>query len=377
MLALALGVWLAADVAIFPGEAVARGVASGLCDFRLQPAGLTSSATSAFVREASLGLHARWIRLNCPLSRLEPARGQYDEAELARIDGLVAAFHARNVNVVLTVYSVPEWASDATFWDAPPRGVPRGYQSYYPMKTTALADFTALAELLARRYRGGIQALECWNEPNLWNYLYPQRTATQADFGARTYLRMLEAFATGVRRSGTDARVVAGSTCSFGTNDKLRTSPQRFARFLKRHGASRWFDVYAHHPYAPGCCARVAPDEPPDDRARMVTLGNLRTLLRLFPGKPFYITEYGYNTRPSVDFGWFSVSERLQALYLSRAYSVAARYPQVKVLIWFLIEDARPAGRPPDRGVYTGLRRLDGSRKPSWYAFARLGGGTG
>ena len=367
----------AAGLAFLPGDAAAHVVASGLYDYRLQPAGLSSPVIAGFVHEDSAKLHARWTRINCPWSRLEPARGQYDEAELARIDGLVAAFHADHVKVILTVYSCPEWASDAAFWDSPPPGVPRGYASYYPMRRTALADFAALGELLARRYGAGIQALECWNEPNLWSYLYPQRTAASADFGARTYLRMLKAFATGVRRSGSHARVVAGSTSSFGGNDELRTSPQRFARFLKSHGAARWFDVYAHHPYALGGCTHVAPNEPPDDPARMVTLGNLRTLLRVFPGKPFYVSEYGFNTRPSVAFGWLSLSERLQARYLTRAYAVAARYPQVKVLIWFLARDVLPADRPPESGVYTGLRRLDGTRKPSWYVFARLQGGGG
>ena len=104
-----------------------------------------------------------------------------------------------------------------------------------------------------------------------------------------------------------------------------------------------------------------------------MTLNNLGTLLRLFPGKPFYLTEYGYNTRPSIFFAWFAVSERTQARYLKRAYAYAGRYSRVKVLVWFLVRDWRPAGSPADRGIYTGLSRVNGERKPSWYAFANLG----
>jgi hypothetical protein len=375
VLILVLGAWLATGIAAFPAEAATHGVETGLYDHRLQPAGLDSSLTAEYVREAAAGLHTGWIRLNCPWSRLEPVQGEYDEAEFARVDGLVAAFHASGVKVILTVYSTPHWASDPAFWDSPPPGVSRGYQPYYPMRTTALADFAALGELLARRYSGEVQALECWNEPNMWRYLYPQRTGERPSFGAQTYLRMLRAFATGVRRSGADVRVVAGSTTSYGTDDQLQTSPRRFARSLRHHGAARWFDVYSCHPYAPGGSAHLAPDEPPDDPARTVTLGNLGALLRIFPDKPFYITEYGYNTRPSVDYGWLWVSERLQASYLARAYAAAARHPQVKTIIWFLIVDAQPgADEPPDSGVYTGLRRPDGTRKPSWYVFAALRG---
>ncbi len=59
------------------------------------------------------------------------------------------------------------------------------------MRDSALGDLDATAEFLARRYAGLVQAYECWNEPNLWGYIYPQRTAADAYFGARTYLKYL------------------------------------------------------------------------------------------------------------------------------------------------------------------------------------------
>ena len=96
-----------------------------------------------------------------------------------------------------------------------------------------------------------------------------------------------------------------------------------------------------------------------------------RQLLRLFPKKPFYLTEYGYNTRPNQMFG-LAVTEGAQARYLRTAYKYAARYPQVRLLAWYLLRDWRPETGQADAGVYTGLRRLDGTRKPAWYAFRRL-----
>jgi len=373
VLALALGASLAVGAGAFCAQARA-GVATGLCDDRLQP-GLGAVAAAADVREATSGLHARWMRINCLWSRLEPIRGQYDQAELARLDGLINTFHASGVSILVTVYACPRWASDSGFWAFPPPGVSPGYQPYYPMKSSALADFGKLGEQLARRYAGEVQAMECWNEPNMWRFLYPQRTTGRPSFAAQTYLRMLKAFASGVRRSGSDIRVVAGSTTSYGADDQFQTDPLRFARFLKRGRAARWFDVYSCHPYTPGGSVHTAPDAIPDHPGRTVTLGNLGALLRVFADKAFYITEYGYNTRPSVDFGLFAVSEQLQASYLRRAYAVAARHSQVKVLIWYLVQDvAAAAGRPADEGVYTGLRRADGTRKPSWRAFAALRG---
>jgi hypothetical protein len=117
---------------------------------------------------------------------------------------------------------------------------------------------------------------------------------------------------------------------------------------------------------------RQPPGALPNDTSTTVTLANLGALLRIFPTKPFYLTEYGYNTRRSLDFGGFAVTESEQARYLRQAYALAGSHKQVKALFWFLITDTQPAVGPADGGVYTGLRRADGSKKPSWHAFRAL-----
>ncbi len=358
-----------------PGAAPPHAVETGLADERLMPFGETDAELAALVAEDAADLHARWVRLAFMWKEFEPRQGHFSEAHLARVDRVVDALHAANVKVIMTVTGVPKWASSKAFWDHPMPGARPGYQPYYPMRKATLEDFAALGELLARRYAGRVDILECWNEPNLWAFLYPQRTKGRKDFGAWTYLRMLTAFTTGVRRAGTGIRVAAGATSCSGDNDRMRTSPQSFARYLRSHGAGLWFDVYSHHPYTPGFSANTAPEQAPDHPEHTVTLGNLSTLLQVFPDKPFFLSEFGYSTRPSIAMGWFAVSEAVQADYLTRAYAVASRYPQVEALVWFLLRDHRPGGKPADWGIYSGLRRLNDSRKPSWYAFAALGGG--
>lgn len=358
---LAAGAWAPA-----PAEAK---VAKGIVDAALerQPAG--SAATPGMIREIDRVLGARWIRLIVSWAALEPERGTYAPAELERLDALVGGLHAAGVKIILTTCYAPAWAQDSSLWQKPPAGHAAGPQSFYAVRRGALDEYGDLAEFLARRYKRRVQALECWNEPNLWNYLYPQRTAGDAYYGARTYLRMLRAFHAGAHRARTGVRVIAGATSPVGLNDVYRTSPQRFARFLRRAGAGRHFDVYSHHPYTPGGSLYAAPGQPPNDPSTAVTLGNLRTLLRVFPRKPFYLTEYGYNTKPTQAFGGFAVSEAKQARYLKQAYRVAASHRQVKLLVWYLLRDA---GAPTQTGVYSGLRRLNGERKPAWYAFKRL-----
>jgi hypothetical protein len=131
-------------------------------------------------------------------------------------------------------------------------------------------------------------------------------------------------------------------------------------------------DAYSHHPYTPGGSTRIKPGELPNNPARCVTLGNLGQLTKLFPDKPFYLTEFGYNTQYSRWFG-VTVSKADQARYMRQSYAYVRRYPQVKALLWFLVDDWNPSGTAADKagdGVYMGVRTYRGARKSSWYAFA-------
>lgn len=345
-------------------------VGKGMIDHVLEKAD-TTAEVKARVSQLK-GVKARWVRLVVDWRAVEPKCGAYNETELARLDRQVAALRAAGIKIVLTTCYMPKWASDQRFWDDPPTGYKSGYQSFYPIRSGALVNYRRLGAMLAKRYGGRVHALECWNEPNLWGYIYPQRTAGDRYFGARTYLRMLQAFSRGVRGTKMKIRVLAGATAPVGQNDRYRTSPQAFARFLKSKKAGHLFDGYSHHPYTPGGSVFHAPGRPPNNPNTTVTLYNLRTLLRIFPGKPFYLTEYGYNTKRSVYFGGFSVSEKSQAQYLTKAYKMASAHKQVKVLFWYLLTDAKPSSGPAENGVYTGLRRLNGSKKPSWYAYRKV-----
>jgi hypothetical protein len=346
----------------------ARAVAKGINEPRL----FDPAQQSALIYELGPRLHTQWVCLHLDWSTFERDRGTYAPEEVARYDALVDALNVKGIKVMLTVSSTPTWAGDRQWWDVAPRGYPAGPHSFTPIALAHLKDLARLGEWLAAHFRSRVSALECWNEPNLWPYLYPQRTESDAWFAPRLYLRMLQAFHAGVARAGTDVRVVAGATGPVGPNDRLRTSPQRFARFLSRHHAGRYFDVYSHHPYTPGGSVYAAPGRPPNDPSTTVTLYNLRTLLRLFPAKPFYLTEYAYTVQYSSE-GVRTVTPHQQAAFLSDAYSYVRRYPQVKLLVWFLLCDIPPApGKGPETGVYSGLRTSDGSRRPAWYAFRAL-----
>ena len=170
-----------------------------------------------------------------PLRGLERAGtdgGAYSPTELDRLDALVAGLHAAGLKVIFTTGSMPEWAQDSSLWRRPPAGIAQGPQPFYVIRKGAVDDYGRLGRLLASRYKGRVQALESWNEPNLWTFFYPQRLPAIPTTLARIYLRMLRAFHAGVHRPAAGVRVIAGATAPVGLNDVYRTSPQRFARFL-------------------------------------------------------------------------------------------------------------------------------------------------
>jgi len=308
-------------------------------------------------------------------SSLQPSSSGYRQSYVAQLDAIMSQLHAKDVKIIMTIVDVPKWASDRRLWNSPPDGYKKGvYKPFYAMDINRRAvrkAFGDLGEYLARRFKGSAGYFECWNEPNLGRYLYPQRTAADASYGPRTYLTMLGAFGAGVHRGAGNATVIAGATAPRGSNDVYSTTPQDSARYLKSWGASSAFDAYSHHPYTPLGTRNGAPDQAPNNPARCVTLANLGQLTRLFPSKPFYLTEYGYGTHYSQWFG-YPVSAATQARYLRKAYAMMARRPQVKALLWFLVTDwGSNAKNPYDgTGAYTGLRKVDGTRKPAWYVFA-------
>ena len=360
VLAFSIG-WSAAAPSLWSGAPVARAAERALADGDLQNRLADPAARPAAIREVK-ELNTRWVRLSVLWSSLESTKGTYDPAQVADLDAATDALDAAGIKVLLSINYPPPWAQDRSFT------VPEG--GSYPMRDGALDDFGRLGEFLASHFSGRVRAIECWNEPNLWLFLYPQRTANDPYFAARLYLRMLKSFHAGVHRGDPKVLVVGGGTAPVGADDRYRTSPQRFAGFLKANGAAAYFDVYSHHPYVPGGTINPAPDDLPNDPSTTVTLRNLPTLLRLFPTKPFYLTEYAYNTRYSLQFG-LTVTPQQQATYLRQAYTYVQRFPQVKMLVWYLVRDTPPPpGRGPEYGLYTGLREANGARKLSWFAFA-------
>ena len=325
-----------------------------------------NAARQAAVEELYTDLRAGWVRFDMSWRTAEPAEGVYDEAYIASIAATCTQAHDLGIHVLLSVWKVPEWASDKSLWSPPAWPDQPGYRSYYAPAVSKLPRLTEFMQHLSQACGDAVWGYECWNEPNLWMFLYPQIKGSDKQFGARRYVAMLKAFHAGVAQGAPAAKVVAGALGPYGVNDRYRTDPYRFAVFMKNLGAAPYLDYFSDHPYQVGSSSTYPPERLPRFPDRSVTLSNLGPLLKLYSTKPFILTEYGYTTTYSLQMGGLPVSQPRQADYLRRAYAYAGRYGQVKALLWYLLRDESASGT-----WNTGLRTFGGARKRAWYAFSR------
>ena len=326
----------------------------------------------ALVEDFADDLGADVVRVNLRWSEAEPSPGVYDEDYMARAVSAVGGNPSRGMQVLIDVWKAPRWASNrallrATAMPGDQAGVYHGYYSPFSRQPRRAAGLHGAALRQTPGRGPGVRMLE---RAQLLDVLLSPAHGVRPAFSADRYTMMLKAFAQGVRAGDPQAEVVAGETAPFGDNTKSRTSPQRFARQIAGAGAAAYFDAYSHHPYAIAGNESIAPAALPRDPRHTVCLGNVGVLLDVFPGKPLYLTEFGYETARNWDFGVW-VSPARQASYLKAAFRVAARTEGVGMLAWYPLEDSSADGTYDDRrGNYCGLVNLRGQRKPAYFAFA-------
>jgi hypothetical protein len=281
---------------------------------------------------------AGWIRLDLDWSWVERTRGAPDwtasdrSVDLARRNGL---------RVLFLVAYTPEWARPAGTTDKhPPR---------------RLEDFAAFVSSAVRRYRGQVEAWELWNEPNLSTFWAPAPDA--AGFAA-----LVRAGTVAIRRLEPDAVVVSGGLApAADLDDGSERSPERFLAEVADAGGLEGVDGVGIHPYsAPGLPSGTQPWN------LFNRLPGLRDLVAERTGRsiPLWLTEYGL---PAGD-NSRAVSERVQARGIVEAVTLAQRMDGIGPLFVYADRDRPDRSSGIADGGGFGLRRTDGSPRPSYRA---------
>ena len=290
-------------------------------------------------------LGAGWHRLVIAWHDIETRDNSY--SGLSGYDQAINKAEAAGINLVVTVYTAPRWASGVASRESPPQN-PADY-----------ADFMSFA---ANRWGSKVDAWEIWNEQNAQGFW-----STGPD--PAHYAHLLEAAYPAVKAADPTAQVVYGGTW---TNDYDFLE----AAYAEVPNLGDYFDVMGTHPYN-GVSSPESVALRPNGRIEPWSFAGYRelraTMLAHGDEKPIWFTEFGWST---FDDPW-GVSEAMQAAYLTKAFACAEQDPYVQAAIWYAYRN-HPYGADGQNWEYQlGLTRTDFSHKPAYDAFKSYTSGDG
>jgi hypothetical protein len=245
---------------------------------------------------------APWIVEFFPWPYVESAKGHYD---WNHVDTVIKHAENQGLTVIARLGWVPEWARAKE-------------TSFTHLDAAHYDDFADFVTAFAARYRGRVNHLIIWNEPNLsfeWGY-------RPVDPGG--YAEMLKAVYPHAHAANPDVVVLAGALAPTlesegsptGLNDLL------YLERMYTAGAALYFDGLAAHAYG----LTQSPKAPPTPDAinfRRVELLREIMIAHGDKGKPVYVTEAGWNDHPR----WIHAVRPAQRIeYTIGAYEWARRH---------------------------------------------------
>ena len=176
-----------------------------------------------------------WVKFQMPWKDVEPSPGSYS---WGMWDELIGAYNANGIKVLLSIPKAPDWArppDDDKSIEGPPQD---------PIK---YAEFVGR---VADRYRGKVQAIEVWNEQNLW-----YEAGGRGRINAANYVQLLQMAYTGIKSVNQDMIVVSGALTPAGNVGDLAVDDIDYLNQMYAHGVKGYFDALGSHPSGYNCPA--------------------------------------------------------------------------------------------------------------------------
>lgn len=282
-----------------------------------------------------------WVRLDISWAELQPTSPDSFDLEwgVPRIEQRIAEINARGMKVLLLVYWGPAWATGTSSKN----GVPADPQ-----------DYARAMAWVAERWRGQVQAIELWNEPDLETFL--------ANTSVETYTSLVTAAYPAIKAVNPDITVIAGAPTYVKTD--------WYREFFELGGAGS-FDALGVHPYV------GQSDQPPETCAQDADIiyypCNIPNLIQLMRDngqgdKTIWATEYGWSSHedePDAKTWQLGVTEAEQADFLLRMQQYLGQFPEVEASFWYTERNTAKGDVHEDN---FGLLTRDFDRKPAYFA---------
>jgi hypothetical protein len=277
------------------------------------------------------GVGMNWVKFQLPWKAFEGTRGVRNFP-----DDIVNALNANGISILASIVKAPEWArpGNTDFSVEGPPANPGDYASY-------VGEFAA-------RYCGRVQAIEVWNEQNLW-YEWGGES-----LDARRYIQLLAAAYNAIKAACPGMIVVSGAPTPTGATPPWAIRDTTYLEQMYQAGLKRYSDAIGAHPSGYG--------NPPDVRVQDYQAGNysrpshvndssfyFRNTMEQYRnimikygdgGKRIWPTEFGWASSSSPVAGYEYAAyntERDQAAYIARAFDMMRQWGFVGVaFLWNL-----------------------------------------
>jgi len=299
--------------------------------------------TVEMAQQAGLG----WAKEQFAWAEIEPQRkGEYVElvsgdSSWAKFDQIVDLYRSHGLQVIARLDRAPAWARPP---DTRPETPPADFDDY--------GDFVYE---FVRHFRGRVQYIQIWNEPNI----YPEWGEQAVDPGA--YARLLRIAYQRAKEADPNVYVLSAPLAV--TLGEPHPEPGRwrsmpdldFLQALYEAGAGDYFDILSANAFG----FDLPPEDPPDPDVLNFRRVELQRQIMVAQGdgnKAIWFNEYGWNaapeTLPDEALIWERVSEEEQADYSLRGIEFAQdNWPWAGVFnIWYF----RQTGQQytPDEAAY-------------------------
>lgn len=307
--------------------------------------------TVQMAREAGLG----WAKQQFAWAEIEPLRkGEFidpvsGESSWAKFDAIVDLYRANGLQVIARLDLAPAWARP-----------PDSREETPPQDFNDLADFVYA---FVDHFRGQVQYIQIWNEPNI----YPEWGEQAVDPVA--YTRMLRLAYTRAKEANPNVHVLSAPLAmTLGEPHpepgKWRSMPDLdYLRAMYEAGAGDYFDILSANAFG----FDLPPEDPPDRDVlnfRRVELQREIMEQNGDGGKAVWFNEYGWNAAPS-SFSdealiWERVSEKDQAEFTLRGIDFARReWPWAGVFnVWYFRQTGQQYS-PDDAAFYFRMVDVD------------------
>ncbi len=176
-----------------------------------------------------------WVKFQMAWKDVESEQGRFNWAGW---DQLVDAYHGNGIQILMSIPKAPDWAR--------PFGDDRSVEG--PAEDPG--QYARFVAQVADRYRGRVQAIEVWNEQNLW---YEAGGAGRVN--APTYVQLLQLSYQSIKSVNPDMIVVSGAMTPAGNVGDLAVDDIEYLWQMYNSGLKGFFDGLGSHPSGYNCPA--------------------------------------------------------------------------------------------------------------------------